>query len=186
MYVCPILCSFWPLLFATISKLILSLKGPLLWSAVATFCWLFIHRSHNWRGLFFTVSPYPSSNRTCQTSLKKHGYCCSLTRQWVPCWILIGSFTDELLLFTKLSKGRSSPCICDVFCFQAQQDKLMQLVNISWATSLSGSFQSSFIAFLVNSSPCADQELEADLSFSSDLPVVLRMLRLLVYSLQSL
>lgn len=36
-YACPILCSFWSLLFVAISKIILGLKGYLLWSAVATF-----------------------------------------------------------------------------------------------------------------------------------------------------
>lgn len=43
----------------------------------------------------------------------------------------VGYFTDELLVFTKLSKGKSFSSICDVFFFQAQQDKLVQLVNIN-------------------------------------------------------
>lgn len=63
----------------------MDLRCDLLWLLL---CWLCIHKSSNRHGCFFTVSLHPSSNRTCQTSLKKHGYCCSLTRHWVSCWIL--------------------------------------------------------------------------------------------------
>lgn len=37
---------------------------------------------------------------------------------WTPAFMLnIKSFTDKLLAFTKLSKGKSFPCTTDVFCF---------------------------------------------------------------------
>lgn len=141
---------------------------------------------------FFSVFLHPSSNRNlvkpCETSLKKHGYCCSLTRHWVSCWILslLQMSYWYLISYLKVQVSR----VYVVSCFQAQQAKFT--VNINSSTSLSGSLQSSFIAFLVNSSPCADQELETGLpnyplvKYSQDLSVTLGVLRLLVYSLQSL